>query len=113
MLSHGLTLLFVCLAWTLFRAPDFHSALSLYAGQFGLQGIALGDELSTTLRPVHGLAGLLGVFGVVAPLLRPYCEKQLGGLSLYTAALWPIAGFMLSFALIASRETVPFLYFQF
>ncbi|EJM13364.1 putative membrane protein involved in D-alanine export [Pseudomonas sp. GM18] len=112
-LSHGLTLLFVCLAWTLFRAPDFHSALSLYAGQFGLQGIALGDELSATLRPVHGLAGLLGVFGVVTPLLHPYCEKRLGGLLLYTTALWPIAGFMLSFALIASRETVPFLYFQF
>ncbi|EPN04767.1 cellulose acetylase, subunit WssH, partial [Pseudomonas syringae pv. actinidiae ICMP 19070] len=29
------------------------------------------------------------------------------------AALWPVAGFLLSFALIASRETVPFLYFQF
>ena len=28
-------------------------------------------------------------------------------------ALWPIVGFMLSFALTASRETVPFLYFQF
>ncbi|EPN30941.1 cellulose acetylase, subunit WssH, partial [Pseudomonas syringae pv. actinidiae ICMP 18807] len=26
---------------------------------------------------------------------------------------WPVAGFLLSFALIASRETVPFLYFQF
>ena len=29
------------------------------------------------------------------------------------AALWPVAGFLLSFALIASREAVPFLYFQF
>ncbi|MGF6456825.1 hypothetical protein ABIA55_002289 [Pseudomonas frederiksbergensis] len=53
------------------------------------------------------------MFGIVAPLLRPYCEKQLGGIAFYTAALWPIAGLMLSFALIASRETVPFLYFQF
>jgi len=112
-LAHGLTLLFVCLAWTLFRAPDFHSALRLYSGQFGLQGIVLGEELSTTLRPIHGLAALLGVFGVVAPLLRPYAEKQLAGLAFCTAALWPIVGFMLSFALIASRETVPFLYFQF
>lgn len=112
-LAHGLTLLFVCLAWTLFRAPDLHSALNLYAGQFGLQGIALGDELSATLRPVHSLAGVLGVFAIVAPLLRPYCEKRLGGITLCAATLWPIVGFMLSFALIASRETVPFLYFQF
>jgi alginate O-acetyltransferase complex protein AlgI len=112
-LSHGLTLLFVCLAWTLFRAPDFHSALSLYAGQFGLQGIALGEEMSATLRPVHGLAGLLGVLGIVAPLLRPYAEKHLAGTVLFPAAVWPIVGFMLSFALTASRETVPFLYFQF
>ncbi|MFD2883886.1 hypothetical protein ACFS4T_19095 [Pseudomonas lini] len=111
MLSHGLTLLFVCLAWTLFRAPDFHSALNLYAGQFGLQGIALSEELSATLRPIHGLAGLLGVLSIVAPLLRPYAEKKHRvGVAL---ALWPIVGFMLSFALTASRETVPFLYFQF
>jgi alginate O-acetyltransferase complex protein AlgI len=27
--------------------------------------------------------------------------------------VWPVAGFLLSFALIASREAVPFLYFQF
>jgi alginate O-acetyltransferase complex protein AlgI len=112
-LSHALTLLFVCLAWTLFRAPDFHSALNLYAGQFGLQGFALGEELSAILRPVHGFAGLLGVLVIVAPLLRPYAEKHRVGLALCTAALWPIAGFMLSFALTASRETVPFLYFQF
>jgi alginate O-acetyltransferase complex protein AlgI len=29
------------------------------------------------------------------------------------ASLWPVAGFVLSFALIASRDAVPFLYFQF
>lgn len=45
-LSHILTLLFVCLAWTLFRAPDFHSALTMYAGQFGLHGMALGDAMA-------------------------------------------------------------------
>jgi alginate O-acetyltransferase complex protein AlgI len=28
-------------------------------------------------------------------------------------AAWPVAGFLLCFALIASREAVPFLYFQF
>ena len=114
-LSHTLTLLFVCLAWTLFRAPDFASALNMYAGQFGLHGLALGDALGVALRPVHSLAALLGVLCIVAPLLQPYVERRFADTALLTAsaALWPIAGFMLSFALIASRESVPFLYFQF
>src|SRR5690606_623617 len=63
-LAHVLTLLFVCTAWTLFRAPDFHTALTMYAGQFGMHGFALGDALAVTLRPVHGLAAALGVFCV-------------------------------------------------
>lgn len=114
-LSHALTLLFVCLAWTLFRAPDFHSALNMYAGQFGLHGMALGDALAVTLRPIHGLAALLGTICIITPLLQARVERQLAGNVLFAlaAALWPVAGFVLSFALIASREAVPFLYFQF
>jgi alginate O-acetyltransferase complex protein AlgI len=114
-LAHALTLLFVCLAWTLFRAPDFHTAMAMYAGQFGLHGLALGDALAVTLRPAHGIAALLGVACVLAPLLQSRCEQRFGTRPLFVlgAALWPVAGFLLSFALIASRETVPFLYFQF
>ncbi|MCX7080577.1 MAG: MBOAT family protein, partial [Pseudomonas sp.] len=114
-LSHSLTLLFVFLAWTLFRAPDFHSAMNMYAGQFGLHDFALGDALAVTLRPVHGLAALLGLACILAPLLQTRCERRFAGHAIFApvAALWPVAGFMLSFALIASREAVPFLYFQF
>ncbi|MGM3424820.1 MBOAT family O-acyltransferase [Pseudomonas benzopyrenica] len=114
-LAHGLTLLFVALAWTLFRAPDFATALSMYAGQFGLHGFALGDALAVTMRPVHGLAALLGVACVLAPLWQARIEARLPGSALLRGigALWPIAGFLLCFALIASREAVPFLYFQF
>jgi alginate O-acetyltransferase complex protein AlgI len=114
-LAHVLTLLFVCLAWTLFRAPDFHSAIAMYAGQFGLQGFAMSDALAVTLRPVHGLAAMLGVLCVIAPIWQQRCARQLAGNAPFAwwAALWPVAGFLLSFALIASRETVPFLYFQF
>lgn len=114
-LSHVLTLLFVCMAWTLFRAPDFHSAMIMYAGQFGLHGFALGDALAVTLRPVHGLAAMLGVACVIAPIWQTRCERRLAGNALFAwvSALWPVAGFLLSFALIASREAVPFLYFQF
>jgi alginate O-acetyltransferase complex protein AlgI len=114
-LSHTLTLLFVCLAWTLFRAPDFATALAMYAGQFGLHAFALGEALSATVRPVHGLAALLGVFCVVSPLWQARIEQRFSHSALYAvlAALWPVAGFLLAFSLIASRDSVPFLYFQF
>ena len=114
-LAHVMTLLFVCLGWTLFRAPDFHSAMTMYAGQFGLHGFALGDALAVTLRPLHGLAALLGVLCVIGPIWQERFEKRLADNALlaFVANLWPVAGFLLSFALIASREAVPFLYFQF
>ena len=114
-LAHGLTLLFVCLAWTLFRAPNFLTAITMYAGQFGLHGFAMSDALAVTLRPVHGLAATLGVICVIAPIWQLRCERRLAGNTLFAwcAALWPVSGFLLSFSLIASREAVPFLYFQF
>ncbi|MDR0280919.1 MAG: MBOAT family protein [Paucimonas sp.] len=114
-LSHTLTLLFVCLAWTLFRAPDFATALAMYGGQFGLHGFALGEALAASVRPVHALAAALGVFCVIAPLYQVRLEQRFGHSALYAvlAALWPVAGFLLAFSLIASRDAVPFLYFQF
>ena len=112
---HVVTLLFVCLAWTLFRSPDFATALSMYGGQFGQHDFALGDTLAVILRPVHGLAALLGLACILVPLLQARVERRFAGNQLFVlaAALWPVLGFMLSFALIASREAVPFLYFQF
>lgn len=113
--SHCATLLFVCLAWTLFRAPDFASALDMYAGQFGRHGLALGDALAATLRPAHGVAALLGLAGILAPLVQPHVHARYADRRwfLLAAALWPVAGFLLAISLIASRDAVPFLYFQF
>jgi alginate O-acetyltransferase complex protein AlgI len=113
--AHALTLLFVALAWTLFRAPDLGSALSMYAGQFGLHSFGLGDALAVTLRPAHGIAAMLGVACVILPVWQARAESRWSDdrWFLMLGAAWPICGFMLSFALIASRETVPFLYFQF
>ncbi|KAF1047135.1 MAG: hypothetical protein GAK35_00786 [Herbaspirillum frisingense] len=75
----------------------------------------LSDAMAVSLRPVQGLAALLGVLCVIAPVWQDRCERRLAGNALFIwfSALWPVAGFLLSFALIASRETVPFLYFQF
>ncbi|MEB2645071.1 MBOAT family O-acyltransferase [Pseudomonas canadensis] len=114
-LSHILTLLFVCLAWTLFRAPDFHSALTMYAGQFGMHGMGLGDAMAVAMRPAHGMAALLGLVCIIVPIWQVRCEQRFGTQPWFVvaASLWPVAGFVLSFALIASRDAVPFLYFQF
>ncbi|MFX6201847.1 hypothetical protein ABTF50_20825, partial [Acinetobacter baumannii] len=71
--------------------------------------------LAVMLRPVQALAVLLGLFWIVAPLWQAALEARWGERALYLwfVRAWPIAAVLLSFALIASRETVPFLSFQF
>ena len=101
-------------AWTLFRAPDMQAALRMYAGQFGLHGLAMGDTLHALLRPGHAVAAVVGVVCVILPAFRPHWEALHAGTRLAAViALWPIPAFLLSFALIASRGAVPCLYFQF
>lgn len=113
-LSRLLTLLFVMLAWTLFRAADFHDALAMYRGQFGLNGLALGDVMHVTLRPAHALAAALGVVCIVLPVWQSWWAAQpVSRLRVIWSGLWPVVGFLLAYALIASRGAVPFLYFQF
>ncbi|VCU70685.1 Peptidoglycan O-acetyltransferase [Pigmentiphaga humi] len=114
LLSRVLTLLFVMLAWTLFRSHTFDSALAMYAGQFGLNGYALGDALRVELRLAHFLALALGLACIVYPLLDARLARggRPGWLLVWDGS-WPVAGFLLGFALIASRGAVPFLYFQF
>lgn len=113
-LSHVLTLLFVMLAWTLFRAVGFEAALNMYRGQFGMNGIGLSDTLAVILRPVHAVAAVLGIVCVILPALHPWWDRRPAThLRQLWSATWPLAGFLLSFGLIAARGAVPFLYFQF
>ncbi len=113
-LSHVVTLLFVMLAWTLFRATSFDNALNMYAGQFGLNGVALGDEMMLAWRPSHWFAAIGGVLCVILPTMQPWFERQPVSRALASIrGLWPLAAFLLSYSLIASRGATPFLYFQF
>jgi alginate O-acetyltransferase complex protein AlgI len=107
----ALTMLFVMLAWTLFRAPDFASALSMYSGQLGLNGWAMGDAMQLVMRPEQGVAVLLALVAIVFPMMQP--KVRINAWSLELLGLWPLLAFFLSFALIASRGATPFLYFQF
>jgi alginate O-acetyltransferase complex protein AlgI len=113
LLGWALTMLFVMLAWTLFRAPDFTSALSMYSGQFGLNGWALGDAMQLVLRPAHWFAVSLAVVAIVFPMVQSRLAARMNGLTLELFGLWPMFAFLFSFALIATRGATPFLYFQF
>ena len=53
LISFPLTLLVVLLAWTPFRATSWQGTTAMLAGQFGLHGFGLGDEMALALRPVQ------------------------------------------------------------
>jgi alginate O-acetyltransferase complex protein AlgI len=139
-LAHALTLAFVMLAWTLFRSPTPAVAIDMLAGQMGAHALGLGSTLSNLLRLPVVLAYLLGLIWVVMPAVagafrrrsRPdptsaAPEHPSNERLMQTGAPRPplthmlacarttgtIAAFVLSVLLIASRGTVPFLYFQF
>jgi alginate O-acetyltransferase complex protein AlgI len=106
-------MLFVMLAWTLFRAPDFAAAMSMYEGQFGLNGWAMGDTMQLVMRPEQGLAALLALVAIVFPTVQLKVAGRMNPVLLELLGLWPLLAFLLSFALIASPGATPFLYFQF
>jgi alginate O-acetyltransferase complex protein AlgI len=57
------TFAFVCLAWVLFRAPDFATALAVYRGLLGL-GTQAGS--STAFWPLAACAAALAILGPTA-----------------------------------------------
>lgn len=104
----GLTFLFVCLCFVLFRAPDFGTAARFMAGLAGLTGGAGAQRL---LDP--------GALGAVAIFL---CATWLvGGRDfgpLYARVPWPLravgyAAATLALLLLTPTTQVPFVYFQF
>ncbi|NYT78329.1 MBOAT family protein [Alcaligenaceae bacterium] len=112
-LSRMMTIVFVCMAWVVFRAADFQTAKLLYTAQLGLSGWGMGDALRVELQAVHIVAMSLGIACIVAPYFREKFRRGVPPTVLSVADLWPVAGFLLAFALVASRKAVPFLYFQF
>jgi D-alanyl-lipoteichoic acid acyltransferase DltB (MBOAT superfamily) len=100
-----LTLLFVVLAWVLFRAPDFATAMRVYAGMSGVEG---WGRVKVEAVPVLVLAigvALVGPTSQTAALERARPKMWLAGL----------AGVALAGLLLLAGGRVPneFIYFQF
>lgn len=111
----SLTMAFVFWAWVPFRAPDLATAWAMYQGQLGMHGYALSAEVAIVLRPVHTLVLALATVAATWPFWRERLGMALP-MPLYfrdTLALWPIPAMFTATALMASRGTSPFLYFQF
>lgn len=112
-LSRILTLLVVMLAWTIFRASDFTEAIAMWKGQFGFNGIALGDAVSLAMRPTIYASFIIGIIAIVYPASR-YAQT---GWSVFGSPLWratwPVLTFALALIVLAGQQSPPFLYFQF
>jgi alginate O-acetyltransferase complex protein AlgI len=109
--SRSLTLLAVMFAWTIFRAAGFDNALDMWAGQLGLNGMSIGDEIILALRPGILLTFVIGLICVVYPATR--IAKQ-GGLGIMSwSMVWPVLTFAYAVIVLAGQKAIPFLYFQF
>lgn len=114
------TLLLVMLGWVVFRAPDLNSALTLYHGMFGGNGLLMRGEILMLCKPSEWLALLMGSAFALAPavpafghgaaqrfsvsrIASPDFGRSLGAFSLLLAAV----------LVMQARSDSPFLYFQF
>ena len=112
-ISWLLTLAVVLFAWTPFRAKSWEETVSMLAGQLGLHGVALGDQMALALRPVAIAWLLIGVLTVLWPVIRARLPAWTSHQPHWWAALWPIGLFLYAIAAMMGRQTLPFLYFQF
>ena len=111
--SRLLTLVVVMLAWTIFRAADFSAALHVWGGQFGLNGIAMGDEVALAMRPTLYASFIIGIICIGYPATR--FAKQEWGLFSHSVwrAVWPTLAFAYALVVLTGQQSPPFLYFQF
>ncbi len=111
--SRLLTLLVVMLAWTVFRASGFSAALNVWSGQFGLNGIAMGDEVALALRPAIWVAFGMGMVCIVYPTTRIAATGWWIFGSRLWRAVWPALAFAYGLIVLTGQQSPPFLYFQF
>jgi len=111
--SRVLTLLVVMLAWTVFRAADFSAALAMWGGQFGMNGLAMGDAVSLAMRPTIYAAFAAGIACIVYPATRYAATGWWVFGSRSWRAIWPALAFAYALIVLTGQQSPPFLYFQF
>jgi hypothetical protein len=124
-----LTFVAVVLAWVMFRADSVATAWAVYRGMFGLNGIALPEQLAAIVPGARQLVQTVGTMptlgeGTIMGVLEQFAMIALGlGLALFgrqarhmseTQRLVVIglcAGFLVNALFFAAAK--PFMYFQF
>ena len=104
-LGWALTLLFVLAAWVLFRAPDFGTALRVYAGALGFAGVGSLKVPDAAVLVLGAAIALVGPSSQAVALDRARPSPWLAG-----AAGLAAAGLLL---LAGGRVPNEFIYFQF
>ena len=110
--GHVLTVLFVMIGWTLFRAQDWQTAGTMFSGALGRNGLPMSSAFVAVLRPTE----LIALFAGIALVYRPIVARSLPmAHSIIGRPAFPVASllWLCSLWLIQSRTVIPFLYFQF
>ena len=105
LLGWGSTLLFVVLAWVLFRAPDFGTALRVYTGMAGLEGWGRVKLEAPAVLVLAAVVAVTGPTSQTAALEWARPRRWVAG----------VAGVALAGLLLLAGGRVPneFIYFQF
>lgn len=103
----------VLVGWTLFRAGNWATAQTMLAGQFGLQGHGLSDEVRLALRPALVFWFVTGLVVIAVPALPSFARwSSAAAVRTLSCLAMPIV-FLWAVVVLISNRTVPFLYFQF
>lgn len=111
-LGHIMTLLFVMVGWSLFRAQTWASFGTIMTGFSGANGLGFSGAFLAALRPMEVLTMIAGLVAIYAPATNfsssrwsaaAGAMKSASAFILWLVALWVLQG----------RAIVPFLYFQF
>lgn len=109
-LALPITFLIVVLGWVVFRAPNVSAAIVMYAGMFGLNGIAISSNVAWQIQNSEIIVLLCAVAICMLPLLN-------GRISLKVPPAVHNIGYLclavLAVTRMASQSYSPFLYFQF
>ena len=110
--GHAVTLVFVMIGWTLFRAQDWQTAATMFSGLAGQHGLAMSNGFAAALRPIEVVTLVVGIAMVYLPALSNSSPRLASAIArppfLLAVILW-----LWSLWVMQSRTVIPFLYFQF